>query len=92
MRQANRATPSLSSTIFSPPPRHFFYQTRIAISSQILCGSEISMNNPVNIAIIRIFLGLRDRFYKALKLATKAVKCIVIYKHNFLYTFWQKFI
>ena len=31
-----------------PPYQHLFYHSSTAISTQILCGSEISINGPVH--------------------------------------------
>ena len=78
MRQANRASPSSPFYHYfsSPPYQHLFYHTSNAISTQILYVSEISINSPINITITWHIFNFRDRFYKTLKLAIKALKCI----------------
>ena len=68
-----------STTFFPLPPINTSSTTLVllAISTQNFCDNEISINNPVDITIRWHVLDSKNRFYKALKLATKALKCIV---------------
>ena len=92
MRQVNRASPSSPFYHFFSSLLHqyLFYNTSNAISTQILYGSEISINSPINITISWHVLNFRDRFYKALKLTIKALKCIFL-KIHYIYDFFNTF-
>ena len=75
MRQVNRLP-----LFLLPPPINTSSTTLVlllVVSTQILCGNNISIKSPVNITVTWHVLDSKNRFYKALKLATKALKFIV---------------
>ena len=88
MRQVNHANPSspFYHFISSPLYQHLFNHTNNAIYTQIFCSSEISLNGPVIIVIPWHVFDFRKRFYMVLKLATKALKCIIL-KIHYIYSF-----